>query len=273
MNCSADMMGSLRWCICTGLFALLCLLLTTADCCGQESSDAGKDFLNRKNFPWYESETDTVVDLDRVDPGHAKTLERSKVSGYTPKQTQNANGANNWSAGWITSLFSSTVWVIIAVVFLAIIAILVWVFLQMENRQGSSTFMDEDEVEKMQERIKQLPFQLAQANDSGDFRDLAQQAAQRGDFSRATMLLFSHVLIQLDKNGLIELKRGKTNRQYLRELKPHHGLVQYYQRVMVPFEDSFFGDHDVARQVYESCWADLDGFQNEVSECSEAVVV
>ena len=37
----------------------------------------------------------------------------------------------------------------------------------------------------------------------------------------------------------------ETNRQYMNEIRKHPELINYYERVMVPFEDSFFGDHEV----------------------------
>ena len=107
----------------------------------------------------------------------------------------------------------------------------------------------------------------------GDFQSLAGTAARAGDYGRATMLLFSHVLLTLDKKKLIQLKRGKTNRQYLKELKQYSSLKAFYEKIMVPFEDNFFGSHDIAIPVFEECWQELDSFHTNVAECSELVGV
>jgi hypothetical protein len=66
------------------------------------------------------------------------------------------------------------------------------------------------------------------------------------------------------------LKKGKTNRQYLRELQSHSHLSQYFQRVMVPFEDAFFGDHPIQQPVFDANWSDLDGFQERVNQSLQA---
>lgn len=236
-------------------FAMLCV---GTDAVAQESVQAGKEYLSR--FPWYEEESNSLIDLDREEPGEAATLNRADQPLYTPKAATPAAAPMNFGAGW---LFSSFVWILIAVGFGAIIIVLLWVFLQMESKDGSSAGSDLDEQERMQERIQQLPFQVANSM-KGDFRDMAAQAAQRGEYGSAVMLLFSHILLLLDKKSLIELKRGKTNRQYLRELKSHQSLVDYYQQVMVPFEDNFFGDHKIAKNDFEKCWHELDRFQSDV---------
>ena len=42
-----------------------------------------------------------------------------------------------------------------------------------------------------------------------------------GDFAQATIFLFAHMLVELDRHQLIRLARGKTNRQYLMDLETH----------------------------------------------------
>jgi hypothetical protein len=81
--------------------------------------------------------------------------------------------------------------------------------------------------------------------------------------------LFSHVLVSLDQKGHIRLRKGKTNRQYLRELRPYRPLANFYQRVMVPFEATFFGDHELEKQDFENCWIQLDQFQTDVDQISQ----
>ena len=62
----------------------------------------------------------------------------------------------------------------------------------------------------------------------------------------------------------MRLKKGKTNRQYLRELSSNRSLAKYYGDVMVPFEQTFFGDYPVTKEIFEGCWQGLDEFQNSV---------
>jgi len=113
------------------------------------------------------------------------------------------------------------------------------------------------------ESIRHLPFEMDVAK--GDFRQQAQAAYQAGDFRKALIFLFSHVLVTLDQAKLVRLKKGKTNRQYLRELSDRPPLVGYYGDVMVPFEQTFFGDYPITKTVFDDCWKGLDDFQNTVN--------
>ena len=116
----------------------------------------------------------------------------------------------------------------------------------------------------LQESIQQLPFQVDVA--SGDFHQLAQQAYRSGDYHRAIMMLFSHVLVSLDQKGFVRLRKGKTNRQYLRELKGYTALPDYFGSVMIPFEAAFFGDHQLEKRDFEECWNGLPSFQNGLGQ-------
>ena len=128
---------------------------------------------------------------------------------------------------------------------------------------------DDESVRRrsMAESIQQLPFELD--GDSGDFRKAAHDEFLAGNYRKAMIYLFSHVLVSLDQQGHIRLRKGKTNRQYLNELRPYRSLANFYQRVMVPFEATFFGDHDLEKQDFEVCWNQLDDFHKDVDQTSQ----
>ena len=50
------------------------------------------------------------------------------------------------------------------------------------------------------------------------------------------------------------LAKGKTNRQYLRELQARADMAPLLATSMVAFEDVFFGGHSLSRERYEECW-------------------
>ena len=77
---------------------------------------------------------------------------------------------------------------------------------------------DEAEPAGGADRVESLP--LAVDARRLDLLAEAQRCRERGDYGRAIIFLFSHQLLQLDKHGRIRLARGKTNRQYLREIRP-----------------------------------------------------
>ena len=109
------------------------------------------------------------------------------------------------------------------------------------------------------QRIEALPFAVARAKLS--LLDHARQFYQAGDYARATIYLFSHQLVQLDRRQIIRLAKGKTNRQYLREVGDAERLRPLLGQTLVAFEDVFFGHHDIDRRRFEACWSRLPEFE------------
>ena len=75
-------------------------------------------------------------------------------------------------------------------------------------------------------------------------------------------------MVQLDKHHLIHLSKGKTNRQYLREVGRRAALGKLLQQTMVTFEDVFFGNHAIDRARCDRCWSKQDRFQALVAEAA-----
>jgi len=101
-------------------------------------------------------------------------------------------------------------------------------------------------------RIEALPDALRPAQ--GDLLSAAREAYAAGDYSRAVLYLFAHQLVELDRHQAICLERGKTNRQYLRELAGQNALREIFAHSMVAFEDLFFGRQTIDRARCEACW-------------------
>jgi hypothetical protein len=108
------------------------------------------------------------------------------------------------------------------------------------------------------DRIESLPFHIARPQ-----TNLLAEARRHylaGDYGEAMIYLFSYKLVQLDKSHFIRLARGKTNRQYLGELRRSLPLWRILYSAMVAFEDVFFGHHPLSRERFEACWNRLDEF-------------
>jgi hypothetical protein len=112
------------------------------------------------------------------------------------------------------------------------------------------------------DRVDALPFQLKRPR--GDLLAEAQRLYDEGRYAEAMIYLYSYQLVQLDKSQVIRLTRGKTNRQYLREVRRSSKLFELMQRSMVTFEDVFFGDHELDRSGFELCWTQLDEFHHQL---------
>lgn len=119
------------------------------------------------------------------------------------------------------------------------------------------------------EKLADLPFDSPEA--AGDLLSVIRQKYEQGQYGDAMVLLFGYQLLKLDKCQLIRVLKGKTNRQYVREVGRHENqlrLRDMLTQTMVTFEDYFFGNHSVTREKFESCWSLLDEFHSIIEATS-----
>ena len=259
--------------VCVGFLSSLAL-----PAFGQGSISDGKDALSSKEYPWYDADTDGTRQMELGERPDARSANRNEIPLKKVRVKKNSNtnnraprgggGGGGKFGGALMGGLTAMTWAIVIVLVVLVVAVLVWAMLRM----NSEPELQDEVVPKrsMAESIKQLPFELE--SPTGDFRQQAHAASAAGDYRKAITYLFSHVLVTLDQKGLIRLRKGKTNRQYLNELRPHRPLANYYQRVMVPFEATFFGDHELSQRDFEACWNLLDGFQRDVDQASRTAV-
>jgi len=154
-------------------------------------------------------------------------------------------------------------WIVIVALFLLVILLLVQAFLRRESR--SAVAASDDEAigrESDVDRVEDLPFRVRRPR--SDLLTEARRQYEMGNYGEAVIYLFSYQLVQLDENQLIRLTRGKTNRQYLREIRRQATLYEMLQMTMIAFEDVFFGNHRLDRARFEACWNRLDEFHGQV---------
>jgi len=239
----------------------------TPEVYSQDGVELGREVFSKKNYPWYDAQTDQVKRVEVGERPAAKSKNRNDIALKPVRQRAN-RGAWNWNGSFLGGL-SVFAWVMIGMVIAALAAILIWALMRMEPNQPIQ--VDDLPIRTIEESIKQLPFDLDPV--TGDFRQLAQHAFDAGDYQKAMIYLFSHVLVSLDQKGLIRLRKGKTNRQYLSELRLHGALAKYFQRVMIPFEATFFGDHDLKKTEFESSWNELSNFETRVEHSTQVANV
>jgi hypothetical protein len=215
--------------------------------------EAGKKALSSVNdFPWYDSSKD---DLQRVN-----------IRPEKPVKQRNYEGPD-WDFSWLTTAFESLGVLLKVLIYLALFAILaviayfiVRAFLGRDQKDGENDAASDEEAENSGgiDRVEELPVQLAAPR--GDFLSEARRRYEAGDYSGAIIYLFSHQLLQLDRHQRIQLTRGKTNRQYLREIRNEPRLQEMLSRTMFAFEDVFFGRRKLERERFEECWREVDEF-------------
>jgi hypothetical protein len=200
---------------------------------------SGRDALNHwvGGYPWYDSKADAV--------------QRVKV----PKPWNWPGGHGGDWAFSLGSLLQALAWLAVALLLAALVYFVVRAIMLRERRKSGG---EEVEPAGRADRVEALPLPV-------DARHLdllaeAERCRQQGEYGRAIVFLFSHQLLQLDKHGRIHLARGKTNRQYLREIRPWPALGGMVEQTTLMFEDVFFGHHKLEAPAFEACWSRLEEF-------------
>ncbi|MEM9940887.1 MAG: hypothetical protein AAF939_04785 [Planctomycetota bacterium] len=252
------------------IFRLLVMILvisgwTVDQTRAQWFSGEANQALSDRNYPWYDSTAGKVQKMEFGERPGSSLDDRQTVKPETKQFTPTpAPAATPTPQSGTTSGISMA---IITVVFLILFVAVCWAFFKF----GPATEMKSVKKTKrrtIEESIRELPFEME--TDFGDFLALAKKAYSNNDFRKATIFLFSYLLVSLDQHQLIQLKKGKTNRQYLAELNENESLANYYQEVMIPFEAAFFGNHQLRHSDIESCWSQLNEFQNQIRMAGSA---
>ena len=211
-----------------------------------DSVEAGRDALSQwGRYPWYDSASDGLQPVDIVEPWNWDWLWNLLNFNF---------GLPNWSFNWLQWLF----WGLIVLVLGLLVWFLIRAFLKCNKETEDLLSAQGESPEEERRRIEALPEPVRQRT---RLLDAAQRHYQEGNFNEAIIYLFSHQLVCLDKNFLIRLARGKTNRQYLRELGRRDTTKRILADTIVAFEDVFFGGRSIGRERFERCWNRLGEFE------------
>ena len=227
--------------------ALLLLLMHQLPLGLADPQQAGREALDHRwgGYPWYDSQADEVQRVDVTQPRDWSWLEDSSPQISFPG-----------------SLLQWLSWIAIILLLAGVAYLLVRALGYGEKRSAKSGHDDEPGDDA--DRVESLPLPVR-----GGRLDLLAEARrhyQQGNYRQAIIYLFGFQLVQLDKQQIIRLTKGKTNRQYLREVGPRKALQRLVEQTMVAFEDVFFGNHTLDRARFESCWSRLDEFQSLSAE-------
>ena len=246
-----------------------CLVLSTAGVEAQEEEMF-------KGVPWYDSDTSEVKSLPLGSLESSDADHRDTDWVHVPKSQQSTNrsfwdwlmGRNrsggNSASGNVSPLLarivSWIVWILIGIICLALLIWVAWLLVKQEWRSGDSD-EDMDWLQKPQidpARFEALPFEVNTSET--DLLGLARKAQAEGRTREAIIYLYSYMLLMLDQKHLIHLARGKTNRTYLRELRSQRALHGLLEKIVVSFEDVFFGDLALDPSEFQARWGDLSQF-------------
>mgnify|MGYP000027827509 CR=1 FL=1 len=220
---------------------------------------AGRQALDRwwTPYPWYDPHTDGIRRIRVSKPWNWDWLWKW-LEGWLG-QTQQVGPTVAW-----VRVFRWLVWAFAVAALVAAVYLLLRAYRLYRGRAAEkSDTVDLDGGAADQRRIEALPTLRRRPS---DLLAEARRLYQQGNYSEAILYLFSHQLVQLDKHELIRLERGKTNRQYVRELGACDRLCRLVEQTMVAFEDVFFGNHRLDRFRFESCWTRLAEFEALLTE-------
>ncbi len=224
----------------------------------QSAVESARDALGGfVGFPWYDEERDSVHRLD-VEPPSDASARKSKWE-YQPL---------NWSwPQWMSYLLEAIGWLILALAIIFVIFALLKAFGWAEFSAAGGTGAVDDALRGDIDRVEALPFQLQRPQ--SDLLAEARRYYEAGEYGQAMIYLYSYQLVQLDRHHLIRLTKGKTNRQYLREIRTRRELWDVLRGSMIAFEDVFFGHHRMDRARFDECWNRVDEFHHQL----EAIAV
>lgn len=220
-----------------------------------EAVPAGRQALRDGNFPWYDPQQDSVRPVSVMPQeddfrGRHSQWDRQKP----PPKATTANRPTAFS-----ETMQVLMWVLATVLLAALIALLVWGFLKTGDERSRASHSEGEPAAARIDRIEELPVPIDARQ--GDLLEQARALFAQGNMREAIIALYSYQLIQLDNAHLIHLERGKTNRQYLREVRRHSQLRTLLERTMVAFEDAFFGNHSLEPSRVAESLDRIDEFQ------------
>ncbi len=208
-----------------------------------------RETLARQSFPWYDAQSDQLRRID-LPP---KRRESTSSSSSSSRNTNSRQSQDSWEWGGSWSNFSRVMsWLFLGILIAVLVTLLVVLLIRWQRPHRPVVGTRLVGPPSTSDRADELPVPRAELPD--DLRSAADRAAQEGDFRRAATLLYSHLLLTLDERHLIRLARGKTNRQYLRELRratPSEKPGEAFARVLAAFESVFFGDLPMSRLGWE----------------------
>ncbi|HWB13593.1 MAG TPA: DUF4129 domain-containing protein [Pirellulales bacterium] len=224
-------------------------LSTAAD--EADGVEQGRQALDRERFPWYDKQADAPRPVHVDVPWNITTSNRK-------------SNFPSWNLGGI----GIGEWLAILVLTAALVA-LVWLLMRAYlNREETVVTVDSARVRQAAvddaARIEALPFRIRRRDI--DLLDEARRLYEAGKYGEAMVYLFSYQLVEMDRHQVIRLAKGKTNRQYLRDLRRQPSLREIIERSMVAFEEVFFGGHVLDRARFEAVWHQLGQFTSFVTQ-------
>ncbi|MGQ9504212.1 MAG: DUF4129 domain-containing protein [Thermogutta sp.] len=207
-----------------------------------ETGEVARDALRRGGFPWYDAENDDIKPTHIRKPPRERELGvRSPRVIYVP-----------WSAVGI-------ILVTLAMTVALVLGYLAWRRWRPWQGRGEG-------ATAIVARLRELALVPEESSQKDDLLKAAERAAAAGDYRRAIIWLYAYQLTELDRHRLIRLMKGKTNRQYLRELGGQSPIRPILERTILTFEEVYFGGRALTAEKFDQCYREITRFQQSMTE-------
>ncbi len=246
----------------TGVFALVAaMLLMSAVATAEPSSEAneaGAQAMRKLGtVPWYDAEKDS---LRRIDPPEVEEIEEIKK--WEPPEEEDTSTSDASSGPSVNvnpgGAFGTLSYGVITLLTLVVVAVIGWiVYLVLKGFGVIGTSAPTGPKADIR-RLENLPVPIEPTD--VDLLTQARLHYEAGRYGPATIYYFSHLLVELDRHEVIQLLKGKTNWEYIRESRHRPELNGVVKITMRTFEDYYFGDHEITREQFEKCWEQRDQF-------------
>ena len=194
--------------------------------------------------------------------------ERTDLADAAPKPVATARPATKWGFfSFLDSIFSMTnlvvaIFVVFAVALLAYVIFKNKAFVSFNHNNEKN----DGSKRKLRDAAKVIDLPFDVSVDDDNLSQTAQKLAQQGDYQTAIRYLYSHMLVELDEHNWIKLRRGNTNRMYLRQLRPNALIARCFASVMQPFEEVFFGHHQISENTYNTARDNVVEIENLIKQ-------
>jgi hypothetical protein len=227
---------------------------------GSESAvETGREALRaQSDLPWYDPDQDSLRRLSVKPP--EDDLHRQSRWAAEPTDTAPTDDRPR-SLFWL--IMQILAWLTLAALLVAVMWLLVWAAGRLD-RSGLTEGKTIDRVKVDPERLEDLPMSIPPTD--RNLLAAARACYEAGDYGMAIIYAYAYQLMELDQHRAIELRKGKTNRQYLRELRTKPRLRELLRDTMLAFEDVFFGHHVLSRPQFQHCWDSLDEFHQQLEQ-------
>ena len=225
------------------------------------------DLVRKSTHPvWFDAKTGNITPVAARKNEIDVSDRHSSVATPEPR-TNSAWWDSLWGSLSIVFSWLFEGWLTILGVFLVLLTLVAGFLVWRHGSKGGGFFRSREAKdllahEREKAKIQDLPFEIEQTA----IGLLGQAAKLRaaGDYSKAIVYLFSHVLVEMDGARFIRLTRGKTNRTYLRELRGREMLKSFTNQLVQAFEFAFFGKHQLSQESFEAIWQQLPVFEENL---------